>query len=349
MTAKTYPLAEGAYLSDLLEQPAALRRTVATPLPEGLAKIAQQCRSRHSPFVVLTGMGSSYHALNPIAIRLAEAGIRAIMLETSELIYYWSHLFEIGNLIVAVSQSGRSAEILRMLELNGGRSTLLAVTNDEDSQLARASECVVALSAGVEATVSCKTYLCTLLALARVGEAICSGNLNRLIPGSESLADSVDDYLSHLHRHIEEAQNCLRATRHIVLVGRGPSIASAGTGGLIIKEAARFPAEGMSAAAFRHGPLEMVNDALTLFVFQGDERSAPLSARLVSDVSALGAAAYLIGEDAAPQFIRLPSTTDLLRPILEILPVQIVTLALAAREGHEAGAFFHASKVTSVE
>jgi glucosamine--fructose-6-phosphate aminotransferase (isomerizing) len=349
MTAQTYPLAEGAYLSDLLEQPAALRRTVATPLPKGLSKIAQQCKSRFPPFVVLTGMGSSFHALNPIAIRLSETGIRAIMLETSELIYYWPHLFGIETLIVAVSQSGRSAEILRMLELNGGRSTLLAVTNDGTSPLAHAADCVVALSAGAEATVSCKTYLCTLFALARIGEAICFGGPDRLLPGSDSLADSVDDYLSHLHRHIEEAQDCLRATRHIILAGRGPSIASACTGGLIIKEAARFPAEGMSAAAFRHGPLEMVNDALTLFVFQGDERSAALSSRLVSDVAALGAAAHLIGEDAAPEFLRLPSTTDLLRPILEILPVQIITLALAAREGREAGAFSHASKITSVE
>jgi glucosamine--fructose-6-phosphate aminotransferase (isomerizing) len=349
MTANTYALAQGAYLSDLLEQPEALRRTIAEKLPARLAGIATQFCGSNPPFVVLTGMGSSFHALNPLAIRLAEAGIRAIMVETSELIYYWTHLFGSGTLIVAVSQSGRSAEILRMLNLNAGRSTLLAVTNDEDSPLSRAADCVVPLSAGVEATVSCKTYLCTLFALARIGEALCTGDLDFVPPGSGALAADVDEYLSHLQQHVEEAQDCLLPARHIILAGRGHSLASAGTGGLIIKEAARFPAEGMSAAAFRHGPLEMVSSALALFVFQGDRRSEDLSTRLVGDVAALGATAHLIGKDAVPRFLRPPATTDLLRPIMEILPVQIVTLALAAREGREAGAFSHASKITSIE
>jgi glucosamine--fructose-6-phosphate aminotransferase (isomerizing) len=349
MTARTFPLIEGAYLRDLLEQPEALRRTIATPLPSNLAEMARLFRSKYPPFVVLTGMGSSFHALNPLAIRLAEAGIRAIMLETSELIYYWPHLFGTDTLIVAVSQSGRSAEMLRLLELNAGRSTLLAVTNDSLSPLAHAADYAVVLAAGPEATVSCKTYLCTLFALARIGEAICSVNLDVVLPGSDSIADAVDDYLSSIYLHIEEAQDCLQPIRHIVLAGRGPSIASAGTGGLIIKEAARFPAEGMSAAAFRHGPLEMVNGALMLLAFQGDDRSAAFSSRLVADVAALGATAHLIGEDAGPGFLALPSTSDVLRPILEILPVQIITLALAAREGREAGAFSHASKITSIE
>jgi fructoselysine-6-P-deglycase FrlB-like protein len=137
--AMTYPLIEGAYLRDLLEQPDALRRTLALPLADELLEIGASLRGPRPPFVVLTGMGSSFHALHPLAIRLAQAGIRAVMLETSELIYYWNNLIGTDTILIAVSQSGRSAEMLRLLELNSGRSTLIGITNDIGSPLAQAA------------------------------------------------------------------------------------------------------------------------------------------------------------------------------------------------------------------
>jgi glucosamine--fructose-6-phosphate aminotransferase (isomerizing) len=118
---------------------------------------------------------------------------------------------------------------------------------------------------------------------------------------------------------------------------------------LILKEAARFPAEGMSSAAFRHGPLEMVDRHLLLLVFEGAEPSASLNHRLVSDVRELGGCAQLVSEHTSPTVFQIPTSEDAVRPILEILPVQMMSLALAAREGFEAGAFIRASKITAVE
>jgi glucosamine--fructose-6-phosphate aminotransferase (isomerizing) len=345
----TQPLIEGAYLRDVLDQGDCLRRTAALPLPVNLTGIAERLQGPHPPLVILTGMGSSFHALHPIAIRLSECGIHAVMLETSELIYYWNGLLGKNTVLIAVSQSGRSAEMIRLLELNSGRSTVIGITNDLGSPLAKAASGVALISAGDESSVSCKTYVCSLLMLSRVAEALCSGDPKNLQAEGRSVADAVDGYFRDWRDHVEEAQACLHHIRHIVLAGRGPSLASAGTGGLIIKEAARFPAEGMSAAAFRHGPLEMVSEHLFLLVFQGDSRSTAMNVRLASEVVELGGRAQLVSDESRLPVFRTSPKGETLRPILEILPVQIISLALAARDGREAGAFAHASKITSIE
>jgi glucosamine--fructose-6-phosphate aminotransferase (isomerizing) len=345
----TYPLIEGAYVRDLLEQPDALRRTLTSPLPGGLFGIATQLAGPQPPFMVLTGMGSSFHALNPLAIRLAEQGIRTVMIETSELIYYTDGLLGPNTILVVVSQSGRSAETLRVLQLNAGRSLIVGVTNNPGSPLGRAADALVTSRAGAESSVSCKTYVSTLLALSRVSEALCINSQETLKLDYESVVDSVERYLSKLREHVEKVQACLQNTRHLILAGRGGSLASAGTGGLIVKEAARFHAEGMSAAAFRHGPIEMVSEGLFLLVFEGAERTAGLNRKLVSDVIEMGGSAQLVSHSNRHEVFRIPAVCEVLQPILEILPVQMISLALAAQKGREAGAFTLASKITVAE
>src|SRR5207247_9704610 len=73
--------------------------------------------------VVLTGMGSAFHALHPLHLELINHGLTAIMVETSELVHYQSRLCDPKSLIGVVSQSGQSAEAGRLLELNRCRSS----------------------------------------------------------------------------------------------------------------------------------------------------------------------------------------------------------------------------------
>jgi glucosamine--fructose-6-phosphate aminotransferase (isomerizing) len=345
----TYPLIEGAYIRDLLDQADALRRTLALPLPKDFSRIAARLTGPQPPFVVLTGMGSSFHALYPLSIGLAEQGIPVAMIETSELIYYANGLLGPNTILVVVSQSGQSAETLHLLQANAGRSLIIGVTNNPDSPLGKAANALVAIGAGLESSVSCKTYVSTLLALSRIGDALGTYNADTLKADLETVIHCVEQYLSRWREHVEEAIECTADTRHLIIAGRGVSLASAGTGGLIVKEAARFPAEGMSAAAFRHGPLEMVNHGMFLLVFEGAERSASLNRKLVSDVVEVGGCAQLVSPNSRPRVFQIPAVAEMLQPILEILPVQMISLALAAREGVEAGAFTRATKITAVE
>jgi len=122
-----------------------------------------------------------------------------------------------------------------------------------------------------------------------------------------------------------------------------------GSAGLITKEATHLPSEGMGSAAFRHGPLEMLNDKVFVLAFAGEERTRALNESLVSDIRSAGARAHLAAEAADVSALSLPRVRDLARPVVELLPVEMVTLALAALAGREAGTFGIGGKVTTTE
>jgi len=337
----------GAYLRDLLAQPQAVADTVAGlralgPLPARALACAR---------IVLTGMGSSLHAQHPLQLRLVRAGRTAFMVETGELVHTQSALLDARTLVIAVSQSGRSAELVQLLDLVASRVAppfVIGVTNTPDSPLAMRADAVVPLHAGPEFSVSCKTYLATLVALEWLGGALCGDDSGALIAELEQAAPAIQSFLAAWREHVTHFPVAVAQIRHIFLTGRGASLATVGTGGLILKESTRVHAEGMSSPAFRHGPFEMVGPGLLALVFAGDPVTAHLNEALVRDIRAAGGHAALVSEDAAPGVLRLPAIPTRLRPVVEMLPVQMLSLALSALAGREPGQFERATKVTLV-
>ena len=333
-----------------MHQPEALRDTWnGFRDTDVFSEISGRCAEARFERVVLTGMGSSYFGLHPLSIALAEHGSTPMMLETSELIHYYPHLLTPSTLLVAVSQSGKSAETVRLLELNARRATIIGVTNWPDSPLAQDADYAVLTAAGEEYTVSCKTYVSAQMALRLLAAALCAGNLAARLGEMEAAADLVEHYLGNWKTHVAELVEILRGIRDVFLVGRGASLAAAQTGGLILKESAHFHSEGMSSAAFRHGPFEMLRSDIFVGVFAGAPQTKKLNVGLVRDIQQTPAKAALISEDAEPRWNRLPKAPESLRPIVEILPVQMMTLALAALANREAGKFDRATKVTAIE
>jgi len=341
---------EGNYLRDALDQPGALEDTLEVlNSHSGLEEIGAQLRKNDFQRILLTGMGSSFHALHPLNLNLIEHGFTALMVETSELVHYQNRLVDQGTLIIAVSQSGRSAEIVRLLEMKRSDSNLIAVTNTEGSPLASRSDAVVLTRAGQEFSVSCKTYLTALMALKWVGDKLCGEDPHLSLNELKQAAPAVRAYLSDWKKHVQSLVNELKNVVHLFLVGRGASLAAVGTGALIIKESDHFHAEGMSSAAFRHGPFEMLSSESWVLVFSGDDKTADLNKKLQADIQRGGGRSEMIGHDALLPAFRLPTTPNSIRPIVEMLPVQLITLALAARAGREAGRFHLATKVTTAE
>jgi glucosamine--fructose-6-phosphate aminotransferase (isomerizing) len=148
---------------------------------------------------------------------------------------------------------------------------------------------------------------------------------------------------------LQDLSQMLEGARNLFLLGRGPSLAAVGAGALTIKESDHFHAEGMSSAAFRHGPFEMLSDETFVLVFTGEDKTHELNLSLFADIREKGGRAELVGEGAASPSCCLPSVPRMILPIVEILPVQMVTLALAAQMGREPGRFELASKVTTKE
>jgi glucosamine--fructose-6-phosphate aminotransferase (isomerizing) len=348
---RTPTIVEGPYLKDILDQPRALERTLERlEATAALEDVARGVRDGGRRRIVLTGMGSSHLGLVPLHLRLVEAGLVPVTVEASELLHYAPALLDGGTLLVLLSQSGRSAEILRLLELVRGRDVAtLAVTNTADSPLAREATAVVLTDAGEEATVSCKTYLAAQVALAWLGEVLTGGNRGDARAALAETIPGVAGYLASWRAHVEWLAERLDGVRAVFYAGRGPSLAAAGAAGLITKESTHRPAEGMSSAAFRHGPMEMLDSAVFLLAFAGAARTRALNEALVADARAAGARAFLAAEDAPEPALRLPAVRDLARPAVELLPVEMITLAVAALDGREAGRFERASKVTGAE
>jgi len=341
---------EGEYLHDIIAQPQAISDTV-NALEEGVSLRSLSDRLAGGEFarVVLTGMGSSFHALHPLNLELINHGHTPLMVETSELIYYMPGLFDRSTLIVAVSQSGRSAEIIRLLEINQRRAAIIGVTNSPESPLAREADAPLLTTAGKEFSVSCKTYVAGLAALTWLGALLCKKDLQNTRSEIEKAAPAAGQYLKRWRNHVRGIIPLLPGVRDLFLTGRGGSLAAVGTGGLIVKESTHFHSEGMSSAAFRHGPMEILSPDIFVLVFAGDIGVRHLNSRLAQDIREKGGRAELVGEDASPEPFRLPSVPQTLLPLLEILPVEMITLALAALTGREAGKFEIGSKVTTAE
>ena len=341
---------EGPYLKDLLDQPAALNRTWEN-LPDEvpLHALASDLASGKYRRVVLTGMGSSYHALYPLHLSLTQHGYVSHLVETSELLYYMRDLLAPDSMLIAVSQSGQSAETIGLLDMLPPGCKLIAVTNNVQSKLAHAAQIVLLLHAGVESTVSCKTYVASLLMLEWLGAAL-TGQPAADVRDQLALASSsVEQYLESWCDHVPEICGVVRGVRQVFVTGRGASLAAAGTGGLILKESVRFSAEGMSSAAFRHGPFEMLNEGVFVMVMAGDYRAGALNRRLASDIREAGGRSAIVDSRETGTAFRIPAVPSGVRPIVEILPVQMLTLALASLIGREPGKFELATKVTTIE
>ncbi len=339
------------YLHDILEQPAALEATrQALEAEFALGDLPERLAGGEFRRVLLTGMGSSYHIQYPLFYALAARGLPATLIETGELIYHAPGLLDARTLVVAVSQSGRSAEIVRLLDLAEARgASLLGVTNTADSPLEQRSAACLLTRAGEESTVSCKTYVAGLLALRWLADALTGAGLDAARQESRRAGEATQAYLEHWREVVAALSDELRGKEHIFFAGRGASLAACGTGGLITKESAHVHAEGMSSAALRHGPLEMLGPDCFVVVFAGEENTRALNARLYEELRASAIPAGWVDFSAQVGAFHLPPAPAALRPILEILPVEMMTLALAQLRGHTPGAFTRAAKVTTTE
>jgi glucosamine--fructose-6-phosphate aminotransferase (isomerizing) len=342
---------EGPYLRDLLDQPHALQRALdGMEKGTALTEVARDLAAGKFRYVVLTGMGSSLYALYPLHLALSRQGVASFWVETAELLLGFDVLYRPDTLLVAVSQSGESAEIVNLLRRAGEFGHVIGVTNNPLSRLGQRSATTLLLNAGVESTVSCKSYLTTLAALHWLGVALLQGDLPSSLAGLQAAQRGVSEYLANWRAHVDDLLALTEGVESVFVTGRAESLATTGTAGLILKESTRHHAEGMSCAAFRHGPLEMIGDKVFVLVFAGDERVAGLNRRLVEDIQRGGGRAALAAvEGASARVFQLPSTCPTLQPIVEMIPVQMLSLALAARDGREAGRFERASKITVIE
>ena len=330
------------YLQDIRAQPASLARLIDAGLGSDLTRLLSDI-ARYDR-IVMTGMGASLFGQYPAYLRLAEAGLPVWLIETSELLGEAHGLITPRTLLWITSQSGESAEIAALLaRIPAPGPTVLGVTNAEDGQLAREADVVLPLHSGDEHAVGTKSYVATLAAHALAVDHALGAPADA---GLRAAPERLAGYLDQLEAHVDELDAAL-PERTLFVVGRGASLAAVQTGALIVKEAAKVPIEGMSAPQFRHGPLDIIEPGVAVVALAGSAANVPRNRQLVEDVRRLGGNGYWIAGTADGDGHRLADLGSAAAlPIAEIVPLQLLSVALARRRHIEPGAFRHIGKVT---
>jgi glucosamine--fructose-6-phosphate aminotransferase (isomerizing) len=344
-----YSVIEGDYLHDILQQPTSLANT-AKALPSAITNPLVRALQDHSfDRIILTGMGASLYASYLALPALSQTRLPIAAIETSELLHSQSHSLNDRTLLIAISQSGQSIEIVQLIKHLPKTCHLVGITNTPHSPLHQHASTTLLMQAGPEVSVSCKTYTATVTTLIWLIQVILGTPpaiaSEKLLP----LASAISNYLQDWRSHLDTLATKLHAAKNIFLLGRGSSLAAAYTGALICKEAARFGVEAMSSPAFRHGPIEMTSPTTATLILQGAEPHASLNHHLHQHLQQLHTPSFLISTNAPTPVLSLPSVPPHCLPLVEILPFQMLSLALAALTHHEAGKFEKTSKITSVE
>jgi len=324
---------------EILEQPAALQRLLDAA-PAAFDPIAAAVRSRRPRFAVIVARGTSdnagIYAQYLLAIR---NGLIVALAAPSTITLYGARPDMADALVVGISQSGRSPDIVGVLEAARQQGALtIALTNDAASPLAATADHVVDLRAGPErATAATKTYTSELLAAALLSTALdppSSGESADLTGLPALIAAALTT-----EAHARDLAAAHAKRQRAVVLGRGYSYASAREWALKLQEMALVASMAYSAADFEHGPVALAEPGLPVLAVAPSgvelEAQVALLARLKTDH---GARLLVISDVAAAREIdeglALPDgIPPWLAPMVEIVPAQLYAYHLTIARG----------------
>jgi glucosamine--fructose-6-phosphate aminotransferase (isomerizing) len=304
-------------------------------------RAARSLVDRRPAIVRLIGHGSSDAAAAFAVYAFGlDPGWTAVRDSISLLVYYDAHLDFSDSVVIALSQSGRTPDVVAYTErarAQGART--IALTNEPDSELARLAEISLPLAAGPEQSVAAsKTYLNTLAALALLaGE--CAGRERETVDALRAVADLLDGELGALERSVSEVALAFAYVGRMYVIGRGMEIATAREIALKLKETCRVAAEPLTATDLVHGPVATLDALFPVWVIAS--RDAGLGAVLEAAERARAAQATLVASGSAADNVAgaahvLPvpvAPTPVLAPLLSVVPGQLFAATLARAKG----------------
>jgi len=338
----------GALMAEeIAAQPAVLAGLLARR--DELAEIAAAAAATRPRFVLLAARGSSDHAAL-YAKYLVEVllGLPAGLVSPSTTTLYGATPDLDGVLWLAVSQSGGSPDLVQATEAaarNGART--LAVTNTPDSPLAAAAELSFDLGAGVEAAVAAtKTYTASLLALYLFVDALRGGDGR----AAADLADLAERALADAEGPVATATEVMREADRLLTTGRGYSSATAAEAALKLAETSYLAARAYSGADLLHGPVAAVDPDVRVLAVTSAGHGGTAMREVLDVLRQRGSDIVAVGSAAAdvPAAVRIdvPVTAEEVAPVLEILPLQLLSLRCALARGVDPDRPRGLSKVT---
>jgi glucosamine--fructose-6-phosphate aminotransferase (isomerizing) len=245
--------------------------------------------------------------------------------------------------IFGISQSGRSAETLAVLE-SVDESLRYAVVNRAPSPISEVVEKTIVLGSIPDSYASTIGYTATVVALGMIADAWNGGGLDA---GWQSLSGTFSEFEQRLAPQVPTIARVFAEADSADFVGAGPAVGSAEAGALLFREVARVHSTGMSTRQYLHGSMESASDGV--HVVLGDKREL----RLAATLSDSGHNVILItGEDVAEgpnlHVIKVPKLAAAQRAVLEALVMQALVSEVADLKGIDVEEFVFTNSDTKV-
>jgi glucosamine--fructose-6-phosphate aminotransferase (isomerizing) len=314
--------------AEIREQPSVWRRIAAS---DAALRLAEAVRGRALLFV---GSGSSLFAGMLGALAYRRRGIHARALAATEARF--DHAADRDACIVALSQSGRSTDVLEALDVLAP-ARVVALTNDTASPLAARAAVVVDCLAGPETAVPASKSVTSTAAILLWAAALTGGATHRSAATLEATASDVEAWLQRDAAEMEAVATQLAHVRTVAVVGAGYGVPLAFEIALKIKEASYVHAEGFAAGEFRHGSSAML-DASSAILGIVDATSRTIVDRPLASAAVAKAARYVIGEPSGSISTLGPQTGDAFNTLAWLVTGQYLALALGRARGVDSDA-----------
>lgn len=314
--------------------------------------------------IVMVGCGTSWHAGLVAEYVFEELCRIPVEVEYASEFRYRNPVIHPGDVIIAISQSGETADTIVAIEKakeNG--AFILGVVNVVGSSIARISHAGAYTHAGPEIGVaSTKAFTAQLAVLIMIALKIAKekGTIDatrymQLVNELHSVPDKVREVLD-LNDSIQRLAAKYKDAKDALYLGRGYNFAVALEGALKLKEISYIHAEGYPAAEMKHGPIALVDEALpVVFVATRDSyhekivsNIQEIKARKGKVIAVISQSDNIIGE-MADDSLPIPDADELIAPIVSVVPLQLLAYYSGVAKGYDVDKPRNLAKSVTVE
>ncbi len=310
-------------LKEIYEQPETILKA-GEKSQEAIEKTVDYIR--HSKNIYVTGSGTSYNsALIAKQILSKYAKIRVDPIIASELQFAPDSIEE-NSIIIAISQSGESADVLEAIKIGKqANCKIIAIVNLLTSSLAREADVVIGMNCGPEIGVAAtKSFSAQLVILYKIVQKLSN---NKITINFEKFAESIVETLENTTK-IQMIAGKLKEISDVYILGRGINHPIAIEAALKLKELTYIHAEGIAGGELKHGPLALMDTNVFVIIFNPNDSTYADTLTSAREIKARGAKIIGVSDiesDVYDYWIKIPKINQVLYPISEIIPVQLLS------------------------
>ena len=302
----------------------------------------------NAPRIIMVACGTSWHACLVGEYLFEDLARINVEVEYASEFRYRNPIINENDIVLAVSQSGETADTLAALELAKSKgATILGICNVVGSSISRVTHGGSYTHAGPEIGVaSTKAFtaqvtVLTLMALSAAHKkgAIDERKFHTLLTELEAIPDKVEKILES-NALIEQIASVYKDATNALYLGRGSSFPVALEGALKLKEISYIHAEGYPAAEMKHGPIALIDDEMPVFVIATKGTSYEKVVSNIQEVKARKGKIIAIVTEGDKQVkeitdhvIEIPDTDEHLVPLLATIPLQLLSYHIAVMRG----------------